>query len=167
MQTVEHCTIPNRCQPVRDQANGQDNHLKLEVPAQGPGEERKGMHALLNALPQRRNEMNCGISIEKKLKELKYARLYGAEKAKSSLAATLIESRKKANLTQEELARKLGISQPYVARLEGGKANPTLGTIGSLLAVIGCRLTTNVACLAPEQESPSAGSSDSTATKKT
>ena len=100
--------------------------------------------------------MSCETSIEEKLKDPEYARLYGAEKAKNSLATTLIKSRKRANLTQEELARKLGISQPYVARLECGKANPTLGTIGSLLAVIRCRLTTNVTCLAPEQESPSA-----------
>jgi transcriptional regulator with XRE-family HTH domain len=96
--------------------------------------------------------MNCKAVVVEKLKDPKYARLYGAEKAKSALAATLIESRKKANLTQVELARKIGISQPYVARLEGGKANPTLGTIGSLLAVMGCRLTTNVECLTPEPE---------------
>lgn len=85
-----------------------------------------------------------------RLKDPEYAKLYGAENAKVDFAITLTKARKNLNLTQKSLADKLGISQPYVAKLEGGEANPTLGTIGSLLASIDLRLVTGTAPLKPE-----------------
>jgi len=85
-----------------------------------------------------------------RLKDPEYAKLYGAEQAKVDFAITLAKARKGANLTQKGLSEKLGISQPYVAKLEGGEANPTLGTIGSLLATLGYQLVTQTAPLSPE-----------------
>jgi len=85
-----------------------------------------------------------------RLKDPEYAKLYGAENAKVDFAITLTKARKNLALTQKSLADKLGISQPYVAKLEGGEANPTLGTIGSLLASIDLRLVTDTAPLKPE-----------------
>ena len=89
-----------------------------------------------------------------RLKDPEYAKLYGAENAKVDFAITLAKARKGANLTQKGLSEKLGISQPYVAKLEGGEANPTLGTIGSLLATLGYRLVTQTAPLSPEPMPP-------------
>ncbi len=88
------------------------------------------------------------------LKDIEFAKLYGAEDAKLDFAITLLKARENANLTQKEFAAKLGISQPYIARLESGEANPTLGTIGSILATLGLRLVTNTASLTPEPELP-------------
>jgi len=88
------------------------------------------------------------------LKDIEFAKLYGAESAKTDFAITLLKARENANLTQKEFAAKLGISQPYIARLESGEANPTLGTIGSILAMLGLRLVTNTASLIPEPELP-------------
>ncbi|MFC2071566.1 helix-turn-helix domain-containing protein [Chloroflexota bacterium] len=85
-----------------------------------------------------------------RLKDTEYAKLYGEENAKVDFAITLTKARKSLNLTQKSLADKLGISQPYVAKLEGGEANPTLGRIGSLLAAIHLRLVTGTAPLKPE-----------------
>ena len=85
-----------------------------------------------------------------RLKDPEYAKLYGAENAKVDFAITLTKARRSLNLTQKSLADKLGISQPYVAKLEGGEANPTLGRIGSLLAAISLRLVTGTAPLKPE-----------------
>ncbi len=85
-----------------------------------------------------------------RLEDPEYAKLYGEEDAKVDFAITLTKARRSLNLTQRSLADKLGISQPYVAKLEGGEANPTLGTIGRLLATIGLRLTTGTAQLKPE-----------------
>lgn len=85
-----------------------------------------------------------------RLKDPDYAKLYGEENAKVDFAITLTKARKSLNLTQKSLAEKLGISQPYVAKLEGGEANPTLGRIGSLLASIDLRLVTGTAPLKPE-----------------
>lgn len=85
-----------------------------------------------------------------RLKDPEYAKLYGEENAKVDFAITVTKARKSLNLTQRSLAEKFGISQPYVAKLEGGEANPTLGTIGRLLAAIDLRLVTGTAPLKPE-----------------
>ena len=92
-----------------------------------------------------------------RLEDPEYAKLYGEEDAKVDFAITLTKARKSLNLTQKSLADKLGISQPYVAKLEGGEANPTLGRIGRLLATIGLRLVTGTASLKPETMPPSVG----------
>ena len=47
------------------------------------------------------------------------------------------------NISQEDLAKILGTSQSYIAKLEGGDANPTIGKIGRILARIGLRISTN------------------------
>lgn len=92
-----------------------------------------------------------------RLKDPEYAKLYGEENAKVDFAITLTKARKSLNITQRSLAEKLGISQPYVAKLEGGEANPTLGTVGRLLAAINLRLVTGTAPLKPEPVLPSQG----------
>jgi len=50
-------------------------------------------------------------------------------------AATLVKaSRKRAGLTQAELARRAGTTQPVVARLEREGANPRLNTLERMIA---------------------------------
>lgn len=77
------------------------------------------------------------------LRDPEFAKRFGAAQAKSAFALTLAETRRKAGVTQQELAERFGVSQSYIAKLEGGEANPTLGTIGSLLSVLGLRLFTD------------------------
>ena len=45
------------------------------------------------------------------------------------LAQTLKEERKRAGLTQEELAEKIGTKKTYISRLENGKADIQLSTL--------------------------------------
>lgn len=92
-----------------------------------------------------------------RLNNPEYAKLYGEENAKVDFAITLTKARKHLNLTQRSLAEKLGTSQPYVAKLEGGEANPTIGLIGKLLAAINLRLVTGTAPLKPEPTMSSQG----------
>ncbi len=42
-------------------------------------------------------------------------------------------ARRRAHLTQRELAARTGIAQPTIARIEGGKDDPRLSTINRLL----------------------------------
>lgn len=91
-----------------------------------------------------------------RLKNPEYAKLYGEENAKVDFAITMARARKSLNLTQRRLAEKLGVSQPYIAKLERGEANPTLGAIGRLLAPINLRLITRTAPLKPEPVLPRA-----------
>ena len=90
--------------------------------------------------------------LEQNLRDPEFAKRFGAAQAKSSFAITLAEARRQLNLTQQQLAARLGVSQSYVAKLEGGEANPTLGKIGSLLAVLGLSLTTDTTTLSPHPE---------------
>lgn len=53
----------------------------------------------------------------------------------------LRNARTSAGLTQAQLARRLGVGQPVVARLESGSANPTVETLDRALHATGCRLT--------------------------
>ena len=84
-----------------------------------------------------------------RLKNIEYAKLYGSEDAKTGLAITLSRARRNLNMTQKQFAEKLEKSQPYIAKLESGDANPTIGAIGSMLAVVGLRLETDTNVLIP------------------
>ena len=55
------------------------------------------------------------------------------------IARVIEELRIKANLTQSELAKRAGVSQPMIARLERGDQNrvPTLSTINKVLFALG------------------------------
>lgn len=57
---------------------------------------------------------------------------------------TLKEARQRAGFTQAELAERLGASQPVVARLESGRANPRIATFERALAATGHRLAVTV-----------------------
>jgi len=91
--------------------------------------------------------------LSKELRDPDFARMFGAAQAKSSFALTLAKARAKSGLTQKELAMKAGVSQSYIAKLEGGEANPTLERIGSLLAILGLSLTTDTTTLSPHADS--------------
>ena len=78
--------------------------------------------------------------LEQELRDPEFVKLYGAADAKSEFAIALCRARARVGITQKELADKLGLSQAYIAKLEGGEANPTLGTIGTMLAVLGLSL---------------------------
>lgn len=68
--------------------------------------------------------------------ELKYGKL-GTEKRDKFeeesqyfvISETLKESRKEANMTQEELAEKVGTKKSYISRLENGKCDIQLSTL--------------------------------------
>lgn len=90
--------------------------------------------------------------LKEELKNPEFAKMFGAAQAKSSFAITLAEARMRLNLTQQQLAARLGVSQAYISKLEGGEANPTLERIGSLLAVLGLSLTTGTTALFPYPE---------------
>ena len=87
--------------------------------------------------------------LKQKLQDPEFAKMFGAAQAKSSFAITLSKARAKLGLTQKGLATKVGVSQAYIAKLEGGEANPTLERIGSLLAILGLGLTTDTTTLSP------------------
>ena len=69
-----------------------------------------------------------------------YRDAYDALDGEFALAAALIEARSEADISQQEIAKRMQTSQPAVARLEGGHGNPSLNTLRRYAAATGTRL---------------------------
>lgn len=63
----------------------------------------------------------------------------------SDSAFLLRDARRRAGLTQADLAERLGVSQAAVAKLESPRANPTVDTLDKALWATGYRLTLDAA----------------------
>jgi DNA-binding XRE family transcriptional regulator len=67
-----------------------------------------------------------------------------AERAASRLLASLIKARTNAGLSQAEVARRIGVPQPAIVRLEAGTHSPTLSTLARYASAIGVELDVRV-----------------------
>jgi transcriptional regulator with XRE-family HTH domain len=56
----------------------------------------------------------------------------------------LKEERKKAGLTQEQLAEKIGTKKSYISRLENGKADVQLSTLYKIFRGLGKRVSVTI-----------------------
>lgn len=82
---------------------------------------------------------------KKWLEEPKYRKAYEALEEEFALASSVIDVRNRAGLTQQELARKMGTTQPVVARLESGRSRPSMRTLERLAKATGSRLVISFA----------------------
>lgn len=60
--------------------------------------------------------------------------------AAKQLGEAVRETRRRAGLTQATLAERLGVSPPYVANVEAGRENVTLGQMANIAAALGAGL---------------------------
>lgn len=60
------------------------------------------------------------------------------------LAQTLKEERKRAGLTQQELAERIGTKKTYISRLENGKADIQLSTLFRIFEGLGRRISVTI-----------------------
>jgi ribosome-binding protein aMBF1 (putative translation factor) len=74
------------------------------------------------------------------MKEPKYRKAYDALEDEFAVAKAVIAARNRAGLTQAELARRMGTTQPVVARMEAGRIRPSLRTLQRLAQATGSRL---------------------------
>jgi transcriptional regulator with XRE-family HTH domain len=74
------------------------------------------------------------------MKKPSYRKAYNALEEEFALAAAVIEARSRAGLTQQQLARKMGTTQPVVARLESGRGRPSMRTLDRFAQATGSRL---------------------------
>ncbi len=78
--------------------------------------------------------------LDKKLKDPENKARWDAYDPEYQVIKTLIEARRKKNITQKELAERTGITQPDISRLENGRGNPSLRTLNNLAKGLGMRL---------------------------
>jgi ribosome-binding protein aMBF1 (putative translation factor) len=77
---------------------------------------------------------------EEWLKDPEFRAEYEALEPEFALASALIEARSRAGMTQEQVARAMGTTQAVIARLEGGRANPSTRTLERFAKATGTRL---------------------------
>lgn len=73
-------------------------------------------------------------------KDPAYVAAYASLEEEFALAATLIDARAKAGLTQEEVAERMHTTQAVIARLESGRVKPSTRTLERFAAATGMRL---------------------------
>ena len=64
---------------------------------------------------------------------------YEAQAPEFDMARELIAARSRAGLTQSDVAQRMGTTQSTVARLEGGKAAPSLRSVQRYAQAVGAR----------------------------
>ena len=74
------------------------------------------------------------------MKDPVYRTAFEALEPEFDLAKTLIETRTRAGLSQEELAVRMKTTQSVIARLEGGRVRPSTRTLERIALATGTRL---------------------------
>ncbi len=70
----------------------------------------------------------------------KYRKAYEELASEFELVSVLVKARSQAGLTQKQLAKRMKTTQSAVARLEGGRANPSVRTLEKFAQATGTRL---------------------------
>jgi DNA-binding XRE family transcriptional regulator len=85
-----------------------------------------------------------GRRLQDKHKELlndpKYKKAYAELEEEFLIAKALIQARTNANLTQKEVAKRMGTTQSVVARMESGKPLPSLKSVIRYAAAVNSRI---------------------------
>ena len=77
---------------------------------------------------------------EKWKKDPEFLKEYEALEEEFSLASALIAARANADMTQQDVAKKMETSQSYIAKLEGGEVSPTMKALKRYAAATGSRI---------------------------
>jgi DNA-binding transcriptional regulator YiaG len=80
------------------------------------------------------------IIAKKWMKNPEFREAYDALEPEYAMAGALIEARKKAKLSQGELAKRMHTTQPMVARMESGRQPPSTATLLKVAKATGTRL---------------------------
>ena len=78
------------------------------------------------------------------IKESRFKKEYDALEEEFILLDELLKARKRAGLTQEQVAKRMGTKTPAIARIESGggrkKHSPSISTLRRYAEAVGCRL---------------------------
>lgn len=73
------------------------------------------------------------------LKEPEFRKAYNELQPEYELKKAIVKARVEEGITQAELAKRMGVKQPAVARMETGPFDPRLTTLCKLAAALGVR----------------------------
>lgn len=94
--------------------------------------------AMIN--PKNRKHLDFDIWKKQALKNPRFKREYDKLQPEFAVISAIIQARVKKGITQEYLARKIGTKQSAIARLESGRANPSIGFLKKLAEALNTNL---------------------------
>lgn len=74
------------------------------------------------------------------LKDQEFKQVWDAEATRREITMAIIGERIKRKMTQEQLAKKAGIQQPSLARVESGSVTPSISTLARIAQAFGSKL---------------------------
>jgi len=74
------------------------------------------------------------------LSDPEYKKAYSELESEFIIAEALIQARKSANLTQKQVAERMGTTQSVIARMESGKPFPSLKSVIRYAAAVNSRI---------------------------
>ena len=80
------------------------------------------------------------VFLDKQLIDPEFSKQWRRSKPDYEVLKLLVEARCELGLSQSELARRTGIKQPNISRLERGMCSPTLDTLAALAHGLGKEL---------------------------
>jgi ribosome-binding protein aMBF1 (putative translation factor) len=78
--------------------------------------------------------------LEQQLQNPEFSEEWERSKPEYEVMKLLVEARSELGISQSELARRTGIKQPNISRLERGLCSPTLNTLSALAKGLGKEL---------------------------
>ena len=78
--------------------------------------------------------------LQEMMKDPEFAAEYERTRPEYAVMRALIGARIESNMTQKELAKKTGIRQSNISRIENGTSSPTVDTLQRLAAGMGKKL---------------------------
>lgn len=84
--------------------------------------------------------MNKNNVFYKYQKNKEYRKLLKEERELLNIAIEIAEARKRKRLTQVQLAKRIGMPQSQIARIESGNHNVTVGTLNKVASALNLRL---------------------------
>lgn len=79
--------------------------------------------------------------LKKQMENPEFRAEHEATRAEFEVAKALIEARTSMNMTQQELAKRSGIRQSNISRIENGSCSPTVATLQLLAKGLGKQLS--------------------------
>ena len=80
------------------------------------------------------------IYLRKQLKDPEFKKHYDEYGKQLEIAYQILELRKKKNISQAQLAKRIGTKQSNIARMEAGQQNFSVDILGKIAEALGCNV---------------------------
>ena len=78
--------------------------------------------------------------LKEQMNDPDFRKEYEALEFEDAIAQSLVYARKSSRLTQKQLSKKTGVTQPDISKIENGNANPSIRTLKRLADGMGMKI---------------------------